>query len=182
MKQNPFKTIRLYIGLTQKDLGKVLDLTAQTVGNYELGLISNPPTSILEGYIHNFSPVARGEKWESIRMTPSGLEDAYDEWIYRQRLIAARVFSGPNSSMEFVPTKGTHPFIAWRERAVGSRYNFCRLLCVPVATLTKYETCGGPIRPWLRDVLVTAGYGPEDLIVLDQTILKWEKSRDRRTY
>lgn len=180
MKVNPFLTLRLHTQLTQKALGRTIDLTAQTVGNYELGLISNPPAAVLEAYIHHFSPVARGDKFEHIRMTPSGLEDAYNEWIYRQRCLAARVFSGPNASMDFEPTKGTQPFIAWRERAVGTRYNFCRLLCIPVATLTKYEQYGGPIRPWLRDILVTAGYGPEDLLVLDQTILKWEKSRDRR--
>lgn len=181
--KNIFLIIRESANLSQKEMGRLADITEQTVSNYEQGLISNPPEHVVKAYLDVWDPpVARGGLVEVghdyIKYSPSGILDAYQMFIYRKRVRNSQYIAGPNASMlNFKPGRVGHPFMQWREQVLGSRKRFCNLYCVPYSSLERYETSGYILPDWLTNVLLTAGVGGDELDKMDLLIKEWYRAR-----
>ncbi len=187
---NPFLGIRSYLGLTQPEMGRLVDLTAQTVANYEAGIIGEPDELVVKHYIEVFdAPVARGSlmiwvfghdaEWQ-IKNSPAGVVRAYHDFQYQKRVKSGALLLNPNASMDFKVQKNGHPFVQWRERAIGTRKKFCMLFCIPYASLSLFEQTGYVVPQWLRSILFTAGVGRDELATLDSHIKEWYSARSGR--
>lgn len=185
MIPNIFLWIRETNNLTQVETSRRVNLTAQTIGNYEAGLISYPPDSVVASYLELWKEVAAVGRGATtlvanypVVFSPSGVRDAYNKFVHQKRIRSGGYLLSPNGRIRDSYTGLDHPFVQWRSLAVGSRKRFCNLFCVPYATLEKYETSGYLLPDWLRSVLLTAGVGADELDRLNSAIKEWYVRRN----
>lgn len=151
MRDNPFKSLRISLGLSQKEIADQIGITSQVVLRNEQGLYTTPNVQIMTVLLREAH--SRG----IIKHTYHSLTEAYDTWVKDVRHTNGYIFNRP-ITFKLGHRPVAHPFRIWRESFGFSRIGFCKLLALHPSIVQSYEEGRtGPLPDVIRAALIDAG-------------------------